>query len=136
MADHLLRENHYPYEVMPILYALCRSCEGIPKSVEYLEEGNVAGKAVKEKKKKSLVSEEFNSPVSGNNTGKVPKSRELALIKELSSNNFINCKHSLNFLNAFLHYFLNEVYPETGRFDNNSAFKLKIVAPLLFYYLI
>jgi hypothetical protein len=38
MADHLLRENHYPYEVMPILYALCRSCEGIPKSVEYLEE--------------------------------------------------------------------------------------------------
>jgi hypothetical protein len=38
MADHILRENNYPYEVMPILYALSKSSQSLQKSRELLEE--------------------------------------------------------------------------------------------------
>lgn len=75
MAEQLVRENSYPYEVMPIMYALCSSCNDMSKVNQLLEEGKRVYEA-----RQRLKCIDRASPASGNRNGNVPKSREVVYL--------------------------------------------------------
>lgn len=75
MADQLVRENNYPYEVMPVMYALCNSCNDIQSVVKFLDEGKVTFEEFRTRKR--LENLDLPSPASGNKNGNVEKSREV-----------------------------------------------------------
>lgn len=81
MAEFLVRENKYPYEMMPVLYALVKSTSGqLDEANKLLLEGN---KAVQSK----ANSKNCDSSATDKKNGNIHESRDITLENEPTQQN-------------------------------------------------